>query len=68
MAALRQSRTVEALDALCGHGLVSPSTTEDLKAAYRFLRTLEHRLQMIEDEQTHSIPKSPDGIAHIACF
>ncbi len=68
MPALRQSRTVDALDALCGRGLVAPSTTEDLKTAYRFLRTLEHRLQMIEDEQTHSIPKSPEGIAHIACF
>ncbi len=68
MPALRQSRTVDALDALCGRGLVTPSTTEDLKTAYRFLRTLEHRLQMIEDEQTHAIPKSPDGIAHIACF
>jgi len=68
MTVLRQSRTVDALDALCGRGLVSPATTADLKTAYRFLRTLEHRLQMIEDEQTHSIPKSPDGIAHIACF
>ena len=66
--ALRQSRTVDALDALCARGLVSPSTTTDLKHAYRFLRTLEHRLQMIEDEQTHTIPKSAEGIAHVACF
>ncbi|MEI9995662.1 MAG: bifunctional [glutamine synthetase] adenylyltransferase/[glutamine synthetase]-adenylyl-L-tyrosine phosphorylase [Rhizomicrobium sp.] len=65
---LRQRATVAALDALCARGLVTESTTDDLKAAYRFLRTLEHRLQMIEDEQTHSIPKTEDGIAHIACF
>src|SRR5262249_41552546 len=65
---LRQSGTVAALDALCGRDLVTPETTDDLKAAYRYLRTLEHRLQMIEDEQTHSIPKSAGGIAQIACF
>jgi glutamate-ammonia-ligase adenylyltransferase len=65
---LRESGTVAALDALCARGLVTPETTEDLKEAYRYLRTLEHRLQMIEDEQTHSIPKSIEGIAHVACF
>ena len=68
MPVLRQSRTVDALDALCARGLVSPSTTADLKHAYRYLRTLEHRLQMIEDEQTHTIPKSVEGIAHVAGF
>jgi glutamate-ammonia-ligase adenylyltransferase len=65
---LRQSATVAALDALCARGLVTPETTSDLKDAYRYLRTLEHRLQMIEDEQTHAIPKSVEGIAHVACF
>ena len=34
----------------------------------RFLRTLEHRLQMMEDEQTHSVPKEPHELAHTACF
>src|SRR5262249_55404302 len=29
---------------------------------------LEHRLQMIEDEQTHIVPKSPEELAHVACF
>ncbi len=65
---LRQQRTLEALDALCARGLVTEETTADLKAAYVFLRTLEHRLQMIEDEQTHSVPKSAEGVAHVACF
>src|SRR5258705_5411258 len=36
--------------------------------AYRFLRKLEHRLQMIEDQQTHTLPKTPDGIDHVARF
>ncbi|HJW42598.1 MAG TPA: bifunctional [glutamine synthetase] adenylyltransferase/[glutamine synthetase]-adenylyl-L-tyrosine phosphorylase [Rhizomicrobium sp.] len=65
---LRRRGTVDAIDALCARGLVSEPTAADLKAAYRFLRTLEHRLQMIEDEQTHSVPKSAEAIAHIACF
>ncbi|HKD48751.1 MAG TPA: DUF294 nucleotidyltransferase-like domain-containing protein, partial [Rhizomicrobium sp.] len=34
----------------------------------RTLRALEHRLQMVEDEQTHTVPKSGEGVAHIACF
>ncbi len=41
---------------------------DDLTGAYRFLRTLEHRLQMVEDQQTHTVPKSPEELAHIACF
>jgi [glutamine synthetase] adenylyltransferase / [glutamine synthetase]-adenylyl-L-tyrosine phosphorylase len=65
---LRKSATLEAIEALRARGLVSDDTAADLNAAYRFLRTLEHRLQMIEDEQTHSIPKSDEGVAHIACF
>jgi glutamate-ammonia-ligase adenylyltransferase len=68
MAELRKSGTVAALDALCARELVTKETTADLKHAYRFLRTLEHRLQMIEDQQTHSLPKSDDDIRHVACF
>ena len=65
---LRPSGTIAALDALCARQLVSEKTTTDLKQAYRFLRTLEHRLQMIEDQQTHTVPKSREEIAHVACF
>ncbi len=65
---LRPNRTLDAIEALRMRGLVSDQTAADLTEAYRFLRGLEHRLQMIEDEQTHSVPKSAEGIAHIACF
>ncbi len=65
---LRRNGTMAALDALYARQLVSEKTTSDLKHAYRFLRTLEHRLQMIEDQQTHSVPKELEEIAHIACF
>jgi glutamate-ammonia-ligase adenylyltransferase len=66
--ALRPQATLAALDALCARGLVTETATTELKDAYRTLRRLEHRLQMVEDEQTHTVPKSDEGVAHIACF
>ena len=65
---LRPAATMAALDALCARGLVTAEATAELKDAYRYLRGLEHRLQMIEDEQTHTLPKSGEGLAHVACF
>jgi len=65
---LRQRGTLAALDALRDRGLVSEETRHDLTHAYIFLRTLEHHLQMIEDQQTHIVPKAPEEIAHVACF
>jgi len=65
---LRGRVTLEAIEALRAHGLVSDAAMADLAQAYDFLRTLEHRLQMIEDQQTHVLPKSPEGLVHIACF
>jgi len=65
---LRELTTAGALAALQGEGVVTAQAVADLGAAYEFLRTLEHRLQMIEDEQTHSVPESAEGLAQIACF
>jgi glutamate-ammonia-ligase adenylyltransferase len=65
---LRKPATMDALDALFARGLVSVEATGELKDAYRYLRKLEHRLQMIEDQQTHTLPKSADELAHVACF
>jgi glutamate-ammonia-ligase adenylyltransferase len=65
---LRSNETLKAIESLRAAGLVSDETAIDLENAYDFLRKLEHRLQMIEDEQTHSLPKSDEDLAHIACF
>jgi glutamate-ammonia-ligase adenylyltransferase len=65
---LRPRGTVAALEALRAHGHIGADAVAGLGEAYRFLRTLEHRLQMIEDEQTHTLPKSAQGLAHVACF
>jgi [glutamine synthetase] adenylyltransferase / [glutamine synthetase]-adenylyl-L-tyrosine phosphorylase len=65
---LRPPATLAALAALRARGVVSEGTARDLAACYRYLRTLEHRLQMMDDEQTHTVPNSAEGLAQIACF
>ena len=66
--ALRMIGTLNALDALAAAGHVPPRAAIELRSAYEFLRRLEHRLQMVNDAQTHSLPKSEEGVAGIAAF
>lgn len=65
---LRRRGTCETLDVLAAMQLVKAEAAATLKGAYVFLRTLEHRLQMVADEQTHELPKNDAGIANIAGF
>jgi len=65
---LRQRQTVPALEALAVAGHISRRATDDLAEAYEFLRRVEHRLQMIDDAQTHTIPADAAGIRHLALF
>ncbi len=62
---LRGRQTLAVLDALAAGGWIDGSTREELSAAYIFLREVEHRLQMVADEQTHALPQDP---AALACF
>src|SRR6185312_2612853 len=41
---------------------------DELSAAYAFLRKVEHRLQMVDDAQTHTLPNDEDGLRRIAAF
>jgi glutamate-ammonia-ligase adenylyltransferase len=66
--ALRVAQTCEALRRLAAAGHVGHATADDLIEAYRFLRRLEHRLQMIDDRQTHGLPKDDAGLAALAAF
>lgn len=66
--ALRSPRTLEALDALTKAGHVSPEARDELRAAYVTLRALEHRAQMLADEQTHILPVDPDRRADVAAL
>lgn len=65
---LRRAATGEALDALVDAGLVADGTRDDLMAAYAFLRRVEHRLQMVNDEQTQKLPDTENGVAGLAAF
>jgi len=65
---LRQARTVDALDALAHAGLIGRDDADTLIAAYRHLRRLEHRLQMVDDQQTQRLPETVEGVAQIAAF
>jgi len=63
---LRLSGTLAALDALAADGLIAAEARTALSEAYLFLRKLEHRLQMVDDAQTHAVPKDPAAIRRIA--
>jgi [glutamine synthetase] adenylyltransferase / [glutamine synthetase]-adenylyl-L-tyrosine phosphorylase len=64
----RVRATLDALAAINELGRLSDKALHQLTEAYKFLRTLEHRLQMIHDEQTHRIPDSDQDIANLAMF
>ena len=66
--ALRTRDLVETLHALAAENRVSVKICNDLCNAYIFLRHLEHRLQMVDDRQTHDLPKTDEGIEEISKF
>jgi len=65
-AELRAPTTLDALAALAGGGYVDPEVANELSEAYRRLRTAEHRVQMVEDRQTHLIPAGEAALANVA--
>lgn len=65
---LRSPRTVDALALLRDAGHVSAEVCAELTAAYVRLRGLEHRVQMLDDEQTHSLPVDPVRRAMVAAL
>jgi glutamate-ammonia-ligase adenylyltransferase len=58
---LRGRATLEMLDQLVESGWVETAARDDLRDAYLFLRDVEHRIQMVADEQTHTLPMSEDA-------
>ncbi|WP_051284258.1 bifunctional [glutamine synthetase] adenylyltransferase/[glutamine synthetase]-adenylyl-L-tyrosine phosphorylase [Nisaea denitrificans] len=67
-ARLRGMKTSEGMEALVQLDRVKPDVAKAMMDAYRFLRTVEHRLQMVDDAQTHSLPETTEGLAQIAGF
>lgn len=65
---MRQPTTLGALAALTEVGHVQPADQAGLTAAYRYLRAVEHRIQMIGDEQTHKVPADAAGRERLAAL
>ncbi len=64
--ALREPATLDALAALARNQRLDVDTASGIGAAYRRLRTVEHRVQMIADQQTHRLPAAPDELDALA--
>ncbi len=58
--------TLQVLARLAERGIITPEAERELASAYDFLRRLEHRLQYLEDAQTHTLPGRPEDQAIIA--
>ena len=65
---VRAPATLDALGALAAADRLQADDAEMLGSAYRLLRTIEHRVQMVDDAQTHLLPSDPaalDGVAQL---
>jgi glutamate-ammonia-ligase adenylyltransferase len=62
---LRSPNTLEALEALSTHGYVGRDDAAELDRAYRFLRTVEHRLQLYRLRRTHVMPDDEDELRRL---
>ncbi|MEH6548266.1 MAG: bifunctional [glutamine synthetase] adenylyltransferase/[glutamine synthetase]-adenylyl-L-tyrosine phosphorylase, partial [Sneathiella sp.] len=65
---LRTPKTLDTLDQLTILEKITETVRDDLREAYVFLRTLEHRLQMINDEQTQTLPDSQIELDQLGVF
>ncbi|HEX5211850.1 MAG TPA: bifunctional [glutamine synthetase] adenylyltransferase/[glutamine synthetase]-adenylyl-L-tyrosine phosphorylase [Pseudolabrys sp.] len=66
--ALRDRDTLTTLDKLCADRWIDAEARDHMKAAYVFLRTVEHRLQMVNDEQTQTLPAERAELERFARF
>jgi [glutamine synthetase] adenylyltransferase / [glutamine synthetase]-adenylyl-L-tyrosine phosphorylase len=63
---IRTRSTLKALDKLAAGGLMKRASAERLAAAYTLLRRVEHRIQYLDDQQTHVLPTQDGDLAWIA--
>lgn len=66
--ALRAPATLDALAALKQAGRIPAQDADTLAGAYRLLRTIEHRLQMVDDKQTHTLPADAAALDNVAAL
>src|ERR1700726_2544591 len=65
---LRVRPPLEALDVLAASNWIPFEARDEMSAAYLFLRRVEHRLQMVADEQTHTLPDTAEAMERFARF
>lgn len=65
---LRSRQTLAGLEVLASKDWVPRDTADALSDHYRVHRTVEHRLQMIQDAQTHALPKTEEGFERLAAM
>src|SRR5258705_4022932 len=65
---LRVRPTLHELQVLATSNWITFQACDELTAAYEFLRRVEHRLQMIADEQTHALPEDAEAVERFANF
>jgi glutamate-ammonia-ligase adenylyltransferase len=63
---IRTRSTLKALDKLAAGGLMKAEAARKLAGAYVFLRQIEHRIQYLDDQQTHLLPTGDGDLAWIA--
>jgi glutamate-ammonia-ligase adenylyltransferase len=60
---IRSRNTLESLERLSRHGLLSAEAKETLERSYRLFRTVEHRMQMLRNVRTHTLPSAEADLA-----
>ncbi|GFO53148.1 glutamate-ammonia-ligase adenylyltransferase [Geomonas sp. Red276] len=63
---LRERNSLRALQILRESRIIKEADCVALTEAYRFLRTVEHRIQVVQERQTHALPTKPDEMAALA--
>jgi [glutamine synthetase] adenylyltransferase / [glutamine synthetase]-adenylyl-L-tyrosine phosphorylase len=63
---IRTRSTLKALQRLAARGLMKPVAAERLAEGYTFLRRIEHRIQYLDDQQTHLLPAGDDDLLWLA--
>jgi glutamate-ammonia-ligase adenylyltransferase len=65
-ASVRAPATLDAIEALHSAARLDESMALELANSYRLFRTIEHRVQMVEDAQTHLLPSNPQALDNVA--
>ncbi|MFV1957013.1 MAG: hypothetical protein ACC669_04610, partial [bacterium] len=63
---IRGRNTLQSIDRLMRNGYLTERDAESLSSAYIFLRTVEHRVQLVEERQTHTLPADQESLEKLA--